>query len=109
VIFVAVGEDDGADVGTILLEVGDVRDDEIDAQELGFRDIMPASMTRMSSPTRRAIMFMPNSPRRRVEWRLGIARGYSTRIYLHSVIGNRITVGEGRVNGRTVALGAGAE
>src|SRR5882762_10224055 len=26
-------------------------------------NIMPASMTRMSSPTRRAIMFIPNSPR----------------------------------------------
>src|SRR5258708_33391700 len=29
VIFMAVGEDDGADVGTVLFEVGDVRNDEV--------------------------------------------------------------------------------
>ena len=35
-IFVAVGQDNGTDVLAILLEVGDVGDDEVDAEELGF-------------------------------------------------------------------------
>jgi hypothetical protein len=38
VIFVTVGENNGADEGAILLEVRDVWDDEIDAQEFGFRE-----------------------------------------------------------------------
>ncbi len=38
VIFMAVGEDDGADVGAVLFEVGDIGDDEVDAEELGFRE-----------------------------------------------------------------------
>ena len=36
VVFVAVREDDGANVGAILFEVGDVRNNEVDAEELGF-------------------------------------------------------------------------
>ena len=35
-IFVTVGEDDGTDVLTVLFEVRDVRDDEVDAEKLGF-------------------------------------------------------------------------
>src|SRR6267142_986186 len=38
VIFVSVGENDGADEMTILLEVGDVRNDKVNAEELGFRE-----------------------------------------------------------------------
>ncbi len=33
-IFVAVSEDDGANVGAILFEIGDVGDDQVDAEEL---------------------------------------------------------------------------
>ncbi len=36
VIFVAVRENDGADVLAILLEIGDVGNDEVDAEKLGF-------------------------------------------------------------------------
>ena len=36
VVFVAVGEDDGADVLLVLDEVGDVGDDDVDAEELGL-------------------------------------------------------------------------
>ena len=36
VIFVAVREHDGADVLAILLQVGDVGNDEVDAEEFGF-------------------------------------------------------------------------
>ncbi len=35
-VFVAVGEDDGANVSAVLFEVGDVRNDEVNAEELGF-------------------------------------------------------------------------
>ncbi len=36
VIFVGVGEDDGANFGAVLLEVGDVGDDDVNAEEFGF-------------------------------------------------------------------------
>ena len=36
VVFVAVGEDDGADVLLVLDEVGNVGDDDVDAEELGL-------------------------------------------------------------------------
>jgi len=36
VVLVAVGEDDAADFGAVLDEVGDVRDDDVDAEELFF-------------------------------------------------------------------------
>src|SRR5947209_384218 len=36
VVFVAVGEDDGADVRAILDEIGEVGDDDVHAEELGF-------------------------------------------------------------------------
>ena len=35
-VFVSVGEDDGANVLAILFEVGDIRDHEVDAEEFGF-------------------------------------------------------------------------
>jgi hypothetical protein len=38
VVFVAMREDDGANVGAILLKVSDVGNDEIDAEKLGFRE-----------------------------------------------------------------------
>jgi hypothetical protein len=36
VVLVAVGEDDAADFAAVLDEVGDIRDDDVDAQELFF-------------------------------------------------------------------------
>ena len=36
VVFVAMGEDDGADVLLVLDEVGDIGDDDVDAEELGL-------------------------------------------------------------------------
>ena len=36
VVFVAVGEDDGADALAVLDEIGDVGDDDVDAEEFGF-------------------------------------------------------------------------
>ena len=36
VVLVAVGEDDAADLAAVLDEVGDVRDDDVDAEELFF-------------------------------------------------------------------------
>src|SRR6266478_8263992 len=36
VIFVAVSEHDGADMGAILFQIGDVGDDEVDAEEFGL-------------------------------------------------------------------------
>ena len=38
VVLVAMGEDDGADVFPVLGEVGDVRHDDIDAEQLRFRE-----------------------------------------------------------------------
>ncbi len=35
-VFVAVSEDDGTDVSAILLEIGDVGNDEVDAEKLRF-------------------------------------------------------------------------
>ena len=38
VVFMAVGEDDGADVGAVLFQIGDIGNDEVDAEKLGFRE-----------------------------------------------------------------------
>ena len=37
-VFVAVGEDDGADLVAVLGEVADVGDDDVDAEQLFFRE-----------------------------------------------------------------------
>ena len=37
-VFVPVGEDDAADVLAVFDQVGDVGDDDIDAEQLGFRE-----------------------------------------------------------------------
>jgi hypothetical protein len=37
VVLMPVGEDDGADLGAVLDEVGDVGDDDVDAEEFIFR------------------------------------------------------------------------
>ena len=50
-IFVAVGKDDRFDERAVLLEVGDVGNDQVDSQKLGFGNIIPASMTMMLSPS----------------------------------------------------------
>jgi hypothetical protein len=38
VVFVAMGEDDGADVFAILSEIGNVGHDDVDAEEFRFRE-----------------------------------------------------------------------
>jgi len=38
VVFMAMSEDNGTNVSAILLEVGDIGDDEINAEEFGFRE-----------------------------------------------------------------------
>src|SRR4029077_1786616 len=38
VVFVAVGEHDGADVRTVLLQVGNIRNHQVDAEEFRFRE-----------------------------------------------------------------------
>src|SRR5712692_226550 len=38
VVFVAVSQDDGAHVRAVLLQIGGVGNDEVDAEELGFRE-----------------------------------------------------------------------
>ena len=42
VVFVAVGQDDGADLGLVLLEEGQVGHHQVDAQQLGFGEHHPA-------------------------------------------------------------------
>src|ERR1700757_5292695 len=41
VVFVAVREQEGADAGAVFLEEGQVRRDDVDAQELAFREHHP--------------------------------------------------------------------
>ena len=36
-VFVAVGEDDGPDMIAIFQQIGDIGDDDVNAQQLGFR------------------------------------------------------------------------
>ncbi len=48
VVFVAVGDDDPPDAIDLIQEVGDVRDDEVDAEHLVLGNITPTSMMTMS-------------------------------------------------------------
>ncbi len=61
VIFVAVRQHQRGGA-PFLLQVGQIRNDAIDAQQFGVRNITPASTTMVVSPHVSASMFIPNSP-----------------------------------------------